>query len=280
MFQHTGDLGVRCAGERGEAVLSNPRRHKMPYAPAIAIGTLISFFCTVKRRSEAREMSSLQPVPYEFPEQSSASPQVLPARDTKDQGAVRNVATKTSPFAFDPHPEPSKSKSVSVAVISPSEARRAEAVSALEGCTGSDISEFTNYPPDLAEVPQLIEEQYDAVLIDLDSDPGVRAGPGGEHRPTPPMATVMVYSENTDPELLVRCMQAGAREFLTLPFSPEVVGEALVRAAARRPEMRTAAKAGGKAASLSWAPRAAPARPRWPAISPWRWPRNRTRRRC
>lgn len=43
LFQQTGDL-VFSAQERGEAVLSNPRRHKMPYAPAIAIGTLISFF--------------------------------------------------------------------------------------------------------------------------------------------------------------------------------------------------------------------------------------------
>jgi prepilin peptidase CpaA len=43
MFQHTGDL-VFSAKKRGEAVLSNPRRHKIPYAPAIAIGTLISFF--------------------------------------------------------------------------------------------------------------------------------------------------------------------------------------------------------------------------------------------
>jgi prepilin peptidase CpaA len=43
LFQHTGDL-MFGAKERGEAVLSNPRRHKMPYAPAIAIGTLISFF--------------------------------------------------------------------------------------------------------------------------------------------------------------------------------------------------------------------------------------------
>lgn len=43
LFQHTGDL-VLGAKERGEAVLSNPQRHKMPYAPAIAIGTLISFF--------------------------------------------------------------------------------------------------------------------------------------------------------------------------------------------------------------------------------------------
>jgi prepilin peptidase CpaA len=43
LFQHTGDL-VFGAKERGEAVLSNPLRHKMPYAPAIAIGTLFSFF--------------------------------------------------------------------------------------------------------------------------------------------------------------------------------------------------------------------------------------------
>lgn len=43
LFMHTGDL-VLSAKERGEAVLSNPRRHKMPYAPAIAIGTLMSFF--------------------------------------------------------------------------------------------------------------------------------------------------------------------------------------------------------------------------------------------
>ena len=43
LFQHTGDL-VFSAQDRGEAVLSNPRRRKMPYAPAIAIGTLISFF--------------------------------------------------------------------------------------------------------------------------------------------------------------------------------------------------------------------------------------------
>lgn len=43
LFQHTGDLVFRTK-ERGQAVLSNPLRRKMPYAPAIAIGTLISFF--------------------------------------------------------------------------------------------------------------------------------------------------------------------------------------------------------------------------------------------
>ena len=32
--------------------------------------------------------------------------------------------------------------------------------------------------------------------------------------------TVMVYSAHPDPELLVRCMRAGAREFLTDPVLP------------------------------------------------------------
>jgi len=44
LFQHAGDLAFGSKADRGEAVLSNPRRRKMPYAPAIAIGTLISFF--------------------------------------------------------------------------------------------------------------------------------------------------------------------------------------------------------------------------------------------
>jgi prepilin peptidase CpaA len=44
LFQHAGGLAFGSTEDRGEAVLSNPRRRKMPYAPAIAIGTLISFF--------------------------------------------------------------------------------------------------------------------------------------------------------------------------------------------------------------------------------------------
>lgn len=48
LFRGTGDLvfGVRQRGLRAhpELVLANPRTRKMPYAPAIAIGTLVSFF--------------------------------------------------------------------------------------------------------------------------------------------------------------------------------------------------------------------------------------------
>jgi prepilin peptidase CpaA len=37
-------LGNPTQGEESEYLLSNPLKRKMPYAPAIAIGTLISFF--------------------------------------------------------------------------------------------------------------------------------------------------------------------------------------------------------------------------------------------
>lgn len=48
LFQGTGDL-VMGWKERGglrdpEMALSNPLKRKMPYAPAIAVGTLLSFF--------------------------------------------------------------------------------------------------------------------------------------------------------------------------------------------------------------------------------------------
>ena len=43
LFQHTGDVVFGSKKERSEAVLTNPKRRKMPYAPAIAIGTLLSF---------------------------------------------------------------------------------------------------------------------------------------------------------------------------------------------------------------------------------------------
>lgn len=48
MFKGTGDLvfGWRKRGKLAhpDLVLTNPRARKMPYAPAIAIGTLVSFF--------------------------------------------------------------------------------------------------------------------------------------------------------------------------------------------------------------------------------------------
>jgi pilus assembly protein CpaE len=81
----------------------------------------------------------------------------------------------------------------------------------------------------------MLKKSFDVVIIDLDSDPeytlelvGNVSDEGG--------ANVIVYSERVDPGLMVRCLRAGAREFLHTPITPGAMTEALVRAWTRRLE--------------------------------------------
>ena len=126
---------------------------------------------------------------------------------------------------------------LSIALIGPDEERRKAAANVISGCKGGEIREFASYPSSLDDLPKLLEEQYDVILIDLDSRPEY-ALELVEGLCASGAATVMIYSLNFDSDLLVRCMRAGAREFLTLPFAKSTMAEALVRAAARRPASR------------------------------------------
>ena len=136
-------------------------------------------------------------------------------------------------------------ESLSIALIGPDDERRNAAGMVLVGCNGGEIREFASYPPSLDDVPRLLDQNYDVIIIDLDSDQEY-ALELVESLCASGNATVMVYSAKTDSDLLVRCMRAGAREFLTIPFSHATMAEALVRAAARRPASRPQRKAGGK----------------------------------
>lgn len=133
---------------------------------------------------------------------------------------------------------------LSVALIGPEQQRRQAVAMALAGSQASVTREFSSYP-ELDDVPQLLEAGYDVIIVDLDCDPE-RALDLVEHICGNSSITVMVYSRQTDPELLVRCMRAGAREFLTQPVAPGTIAEALVRASVRRPAKRPAKKALGK----------------------------------
>jgi pilus assembly protein CpaE len=133
---------------------------------------------------------------------------------------------------------------LTIALIGPDQQRRGAVAIALAGLQAGLTREFSSYP-DLDEVPKLLEDNYDVMIVDLDSNPEYAldlieticsAG-------TP---TVMVYSAHTDSELLVRCMRAGAREFLTQPFSSGTIAEAMVRASVRRPTAKTVKKAAGR----------------------------------
>lgn len=118
---------------------------------------------------------------------------------------------------------------LSIAVISPDHLRRYAATSALGECRNGPVREFTSYPPNLDDVQQTLNDNFDVVIVDLDSDPeyALRLV---ESISVHGLATVIVYSEQTNPEILLRCMRAGAREFLTLPFDSGAMAKALVRA--------------------------------------------------
>ncbi len=163
------------------------------------------------------------------------------------QSAAKNdsLTASDSPYLVSSCPDSIGAEALSIAVIGPNEKRRAAVVAALAECACNEVQVFSSYPAGLDEVSGILEQQYDVVIIDLDSDPEC-ALELVERLCANEQATVMVYSDGVDWELLVRCMRAGAREFLTLPFEREVVAKSLVRAAARRPLAKNTKKAAGQ----------------------------------
>ncbi len=125
---------------------------------------------------------------------------------------------------------------LSVALIGPDERTRIAVADALVGST-SGVPRQLPFYPDIDQVPKLVELNFDVIIIDLDSDPET-ALDLVETLCGNTVATVMVYSSAADSELMIRCMRAGAREFLTLPFRPAAITEAMVRAAVRRTAIR------------------------------------------
>ena len=171
----------------------------------------------------------------------SVNPQgELPAAGNGDP-----VNSDSSLCLDDRYPDSLGADLLSIALIGPDEERRKAAAAALAGCQAGDVREFASYPASLDDVPMLLEQHYDVIAIDLDSNPEY-ALELVESICADGSATVMVYSVKTDLELPVRCMRAGAREFLTLPFAQSTMAEALIRVSARRRATRLPKKAGGR----------------------------------
>lgn len=136
--------------------------------------------------------------------------------------------------------------SLSLLLIGPDEQRRGVITKAMSRQQAGAAHEMPDYP-DVDDVASLIEADHDAVIIDLDPDPKRALDVVEKICEANSGVTVMVYSARPDHDLLVRCMRAGAREFLTEPLESHVVTEAIVRASARRDEMRRPKKkAAGK----------------------------------
>lgn len=136
-------------------------------------------------------------------------------------------------------PESLGANPLSIAVISPNVVHRNAAIAALDRFPNSRIREYITYPPDAEEVAQVLRQDFDVVIIDLDSDPEY-ALELVENICVDGGTNVIVYSARPDPDLLLRCMRAGAREFLPMPLTSGSMAEALVRVSARRLEFTSA----------------------------------------
>jgi pilus assembly protein CpaE len=136
--------------------------------------------------------------------------------------------------------------SLSIAVISPDEELRSAAVTALGECQYSQIQEFTSYPSNSDDALRMLGNDFDVVLIDMDSNPEYAVDLLDSICSTHGRATAMAYSAAPDPEIMLRCMRAGAREFLKIPFDRGVIAEALVRAASIRLSAAPEKKTGGR----------------------------------
>ncbi len=133
---------------------------------------------------------------------------------------------------------------LSVMVIGPDERRRDAVAGALAGSLCGVARQLPFYP-ELDQIPRMIELNHDVVIVDLDNNPEY-ALEVVENLCAGSQATVMVFSASCDSEMMIRCMRAGAREFLTLPITQNAMGEAMVRASVRRPTVRSAKKADGR----------------------------------
>ena len=134
---------------------------------------------------------------------------------------------------------------LSVVLVAPEETRRGIVARALVGQQAVIMREFSAYP-NIAHLAKVTDVDCDVVVIDIDGDPEVALDLVESVCSQNPALTVMAYSSKGEPELLVRCMRAGAREFLTDPLSSATLTEALIRASARRLETDRRKKVSGK----------------------------------
>jgi pilus assembly protein CpaE len=106
------------------------------------------------------------------------------------------------------------------------------------------VQEFSSYPADSIEIHTMLEDHHDVVIVDLDGNSELALNVV-ESICDDGSRTVMVFSERSDQEQLVRCMRAGARELLVLPITAPDMADALARVSVRLPGARPANRKAG-----------------------------------
>ncbi len=134
---------------------------------------------------------------------------------------------------------------LNVAILGPDEHRRGVVAGALTGHKGLKFREFASYPPRLEDLPQALAQQYQVIIVDIDSNPDY-AYKLVETLCASGRTYVMTYSAQADTKMAVRFMRTGVREFFTMPLDPSEITAALDRASFHQPPPVDPSKMPGK----------------------------------
>ena len=169
----------------------------------------------------------------------------------KEMGVIKrnemdgSMQARDSVTSFANHTESISMSALTVVLVGPDPVGRLAMTRALAGPQATVTQTYSSYP-EVDELSELIKRDCDVAIVHLDPDPEAALDVIETLCSGSKAITVMVHSAREDAQLVVRCMRAGAREFLTDPLSPNTVNEALVRAAVRRDEVRRKPVATGK----------------------------------
>ncbi len=140
--------------------------------------------------------------------------------------------TETSDDGRDPRPNGDRDNILSVAVVDSNLERRNAVASVVCGLRTTARTPRVTTLPDVADSHLIVRQGFNVVLVAVDGDQEA-ALETIEALCRTASATPMAYSPVTGDDLLIRCMRAGAREFLIYPFAAGVVEEAFSRAESR-----------------------------------------------
>ena len=132
-----------------------------------------------------------------------------------------------------------------IVLICPNQHHCSDLANCLHEAQCGEVRSQTYYPSLPVGQEDLLGGECDVAIVELDSDPDQALGLVKRIGNTS-TARVMVCSANPAPDLLMRCMRAGAREFLNLPVDRDQIVAAMVRAAAKRQPVQQEKRTNGK----------------------------------
>ncbi|MGC9222306.1 MAG: AAA family ATPase [Terracidiphilus sp.] len=139
---------------------------------------------------------------------------------------------------------PSGKAPLSVAVLDFDERRRKAVADVLSGIDDLQIEDIPTFPLKVAELPQVLPENYSIVLLNVDCDPDLAFDLA--EKLSADQMYVMAYSSRANMKIAVQMMRAGAREFFNEPLDRAEVAEAINRATEHYSVVRQEAKAASK----------------------------------